>query len=128
MTNEENHSTPPTDDQIIQAFRDYIAERAEAENLWAQSVTDVSFADRCVTITLDPEQSGAEHGALIAGDMQDPVESLMDPVGYNSDTLRWLRHRVQHLTVRDVDGRKLSEITTQELAARNDQDGWKGYI
>jgi len=121
-------TTPPTDDQILQAFRDYIAERAESDNQWAQSVTDVSFSDGRVTITLDPEQSGAEHGALIARDMPDSIHSFIDPVGFNNDTARWLRQRVQQLTVKDVDGRKLSEITTQELEARNNQDSWKRHI
>ncbi|WP_334137012.1 hypothetical protein [Corynebacterium variabile] len=120
-------TTPPTDDQIIQAFRDYIAERTEANNQWAQSVTDVSFADGRVLITLDPEQAGAEHGALIAGDMPDPIESLMGPVGFNNDNSRWLRQRVQHLTVKDVDGRKLREISTAELAERNNRNNWRRF-
>ncbi|MDN6845945.1 hypothetical protein ACTXJ8_14825 [Corynebacterium variabile] len=120
-------ATPPTDEQIIQAFRDYIAERAGADNQWAQSVTDVSFADGRVTITLDPEQAGDEHGALLTGEMQDPIESLMDPVGFNNDTSRWLRQRVQQLTVKDVDGRKLSEISTAELAERNYRNNWRHF-
>lgn len=120
-------TTPPTDDQIIREFSSFIAERAEANNQWAQSVTGVSFAGGRVTITLDPEQAGAEHGALIAGDMPDPIESLMDPVGFNNDTSRWLRQRVQHLTVKDVDGRKLSEIPTAELAERNNRNNWRRF-
>lgn len=120
-------TTPPTDEQIVQAFRDHIAERTEAGNSWAQSATDVSFSGDRVTITLDPEQAKAEHWALIADDMPDPIKSFVVPLESNNAGSRWLRQRVQYLTVRDVDGRKLSEISTAELVERNRRDNWRNF-
>ena len=122
MTNEENHSVPPTDDQIVQAFRDYVAERADAGNHWARSVTQVEFVSGKVTITLDPERAGDKHWALLADDMQNPVESFTSRVAFHDDTSKWLRQRVDSLEVRDVDGRNLGEANAAELAAINKFD------
>ena len=99
--------TPPTDDQIIQEFSNLIAERSSSGVQYAQAVSDISYADGCVTFTLDPIKDGVQHWALIDGRTPDLASVFSAPIKDDTDDAAWLRQRVSCISVVDVDGRDL---------------------
>lgn len=100
-------TTPPTDERIIQEFKDYVAERAQVPVQWAQAVSDVSFARGCVTLTLDPLKAKAQHWALVDENTPNLAEVFGAPVKDNTEHASWLRRRVHGIEVNDTDGRVL---------------------
>lgn len=100
-------TTPPTDEQIVQEFRSFIAERADAGVQYAQAVSDIRFTDGRVTFTLDPLKDGVQHWALIDRLTPDLAAVFSAPIKDNTDDAAWLRQRVSSIAVVDVDGRDL---------------------
>ena len=111
-----NFSRPPSDEQIINAFTAYAAERAGAGVMIAKALTKVMFDDGNVTVFLDPAKSGAEYWALIETAAHQNLADLFGmPAASDSQDGIWLRGRVSHVEVRDIDGRPLGGLSTAEL-------------
>ncbi|MFT3715659.1 MAG: hypothetical protein QM774_06850 [Gordonia sp. (in: high G+C Gram-positive bacteria)] len=111
-----NYSTPPSDDEIVDAFSRFASARAEAGVMVAKAISDVRFGDGRVTVVLDPAKSGAEYWALIETSAFDNLAELFGiPAAFDDEDGTWLRGRVSTVEVRDVDGRPLGTRTTAEL-------------
>lgn len=111
-------SRPPTDEQIITAFTDYAAARAEANVAVARAVAKVTFAEGQVTVFLDPAKAGAEYWALMeTRSHENPADFFGLPAAGDDQDGIWLRGRVSHVEVRDIDGRPLGARSTAELNA-----------
>lgn len=111
-----NFSKPPTDEQIIDAFRDYAAARAEGNVAVAKAVAEVTFDDGRVSIVIDPAKAGAEYWALVeTSSYENFADFLGKPVGSDDKDGIWLRGRVTHVEVRDIDGRPLGARSAAEL-------------
>lgn len=111
-----NYSRPPTDEQIIDAFTTYAAGRADAGVTIAKALARVEFAEGQVTVFLDPARSGAEYWALIeTAAHENPADFFGLPAAADDQDGIWLRGRVSHVEVRDIDGRPLGARSTAEL-------------
>ncbi|WP_440711955.1 hypothetical protein [Gordonia sp. FQ] len=111
-----NYSRPPTDEQIVETFNEWVRERADAGVMLAQSVTSVSFADGRLTVVLDPAKSSAQYWALLECSPYDNHAELFGvPAAFDDEDGIWLRGRVAEVEVVDVDGRPLGTLTTAEL-------------
>lgn len=111
-----NFSSPPTDVQIIEAFTTYAAERADAEVMIAKAVAEVEYDNGKVSVILDPARSGAEYWALIETSAYENLADLFGaPAAFDNQDGIWLRGRVSHVEVRDIDGRPLGSRSTGEL-------------
>ena len=109
-------SSPPTDAQIIEAFTIYAAERADAGVMIAKAVAEVEYDNGKVSVILDPARSGAEYWALIETSAFENLADLFgQPAAFDDHTGIWLRGRVSHVEVRDIDGRPLGSRSTSEL-------------
>ncbi|GAC71052.1 hypothetical protein [Gordonia soli] len=107
---------PPTNADIIAAVSEFVRERSDAGVLIAKAVSDVSFADGRVRVTIDPARAGAEYWALMETRAHENLSELFGrPVAFNDEQGTWLRTRVEHVDVVDVDGRELGTITAVEL-------------
>jgi len=114
-----DYSLPPTDDEIVAAFQEFISERSGAGVMLAQSVADISFSDGKATVTLDPARSGAQYWALLETSPFDNHAELFGvPAAFDDEAGVWLRQRVARVEVVDVDGRPLGTLTTAELNRR----------
>lgn len=113
-----NYSRPPTDEQIIEAIIEYAAKCAEANVAVAKAVAEVTFDDGRVSIVIDPAKAGATHWALVeTSSHENFADFLGKPVGSDDKDGIWLRGRVTHVEVRDIDGRPLGARSTAELNA-----------
>lgn len=111
-----NYSKPPTDEQIINAFTDYAAARAEANVAVAKAVAKVTFDEGQVTVFLDPAKAGAEYWALMETRAhKNPADFFGSPAAADDKDGIWLRGRVSQVEVRDIDGRPLGARSTAEL-------------
>lgn len=118
-------SPPPTDDQVLAAFREHIDERAAAGNMLALAVSDLDFTGGIVTVTLDPmDRAGAQHWALLDESTPDPAGVFGVPVAFTNDEGHWLRRQVERVVVADVDRRVLSQATAGELLWKNLIEVW----
>lgn len=114
-----NFNVPPTDDEILAAFQEFIAERSGARVMLAQSVADIRFSDGKLTVALDPARSGAQYWALLeASPFDNHAELFGVPAAFDDEAGVWLRQRVAQVEVVDVDGRPLGTLTTAELNRR----------
>lgn len=119
VLNMTSYQTPPTDEQIVEAFVSHAGERAAAGVMIAKAVTQVSFDGGRVTVVLDPAKSGAQYWALIETSAFENLADLFGiPAAFDDDKGVWLRTRVVAVGVRDVDGRPLGTRTTGELNYR----------
>lgn len=106
---------PPTYEEVIAAYDEWISERSSKGVMFAQSALRVSFDEGAVTVTLDPEKSGATYSALMEASPFDNLADLFaSPVAFDNDEGRWLRRRVERIIVVDIDGRELGRTTSGE--------------
>lgn len=111
-----NFTSPPTDAQIIEAFTTYAAERADAGVMIAKAVAKVEYESGRVSVILDPARSGAEYWALIETSAHENLADLFgEPAAFDDQDGIWLRGRVSHVEVRDIDGRPLGSRSTDKL-------------
>lgn len=114
-----DYSVPPTDDEIVGVFQEFVSERSAAGVMLAQAVAGVRFSDSKVTVALDPARSGAQYWALLETSPFDNHAELFGvPAAFDDEAGVWLRQRVAKVEVVDIDGRPLGTLTTAELNRR----------
>ncbi|WP_131721510.1 hypothetical protein [Mycolicibacter heraklionensis] len=100
----------PTNAEVQNAFQAYIAERAGAGVMLAQSVTSVAVADGVVTVTADPSPT-----LLELSPFDNLAELFGTPVAFDDDDGVWLREIVQRVDVVTSTGASLGSLTAAQL-------------
>lgn len=108
--------TPVSPTEIVEVFREYLDERAEAGVLLAQAVSDINYSNRRVTVTFDPMSMGIEPDVLLS---VSPFKNLAEFVGlplmFNDSVGNRLRPAIDKVETRFADGSSLGSLTTEAL-------------
>lgn len=110
-----NNSNTPTDDQVVAAFTESLAERAEAGVLLAVGA-EVSFDSGVVVVTLHPEVAVPDPDALMSlSPFDNHAEFAGTLIAFANEEGIWLRRAVTRVETRLPDGTDLGALTAAEL-------------
>lgn len=111
MTN----SDTPSDDQVVAAFTESLAERAAAGVLLAVGA-EVRFDSGVVVVTLHPEVAVPDPDALMSlSPFDNHAQFAGTPIAFANEEGIWLRRAVKRVETRLADGADLGSLTAAEL-------------
>ncbi|MBP1325318.1 hypothetical protein JOF28_000550 [Leucobacter exalbidus] len=109
-------SSPPTADDVIAAFQEFIDERAASGVMIAQAVSSVQFENGEVLVTFDPAANGVSPDVM--GDLN-PFDNMAEfigtPMAFTNEEGKWLRQSVTSVRTQMADGTDLGSLTTAEI-------------
>jgi hypothetical protein len=116
--------SPPaatTDAEVVSAFRSYFAERAAANVMVGKAVTDVSFSNRVVRVTFDPDAAGVSQELFDELKGFDNLASFAaTPIAFNDDLGNRLRPGIDTIETVTPDGSSLGTFSSADILALNE--------
>ena len=129
-------SEPPqggtaTKSEVLEAFRNYIGERADSGVLVAKAATKVTLKNRTLRVVFDPAAVGMDRKAFDEANPfnnpYDPDESLADfvstPITLGTNPALRLRKAIDKIVTVYADGTPEGSRTTAEIIELNGLDG-----
>jgi len=111
-----SQATAATQADVIVAFQDYAAERADAGVMLAKAVTGIGLVDRVVCVTFDPAVVSMDTAMLQSLNVFDNLAEFMGvPIAFNNDQGERLRPLVDAVATALPDGTNLGTLTTAEI-------------
>lgn len=106
----------PTSADVIEAFRAFLQERADAGVAAARAVSDVRYEDRTVTIDFDAATAGFERAVLLGAL---PFDNWADfagqPIAFDNPSCNRIRAAVDRVSTRLTDGHDLGSRSAAEI-------------
>jgi hypothetical protein len=109
------------DAEVVSAFRSYFDERAAAGVMVGKAVTDVSFSNRVVRVTFDPDAAG------VSQELFDKLKAFDNlalfaatPIAFNDDLGNRLRPGIDAIETVTPDGTSLGTFSSADILAINE--------
>lgn len=103
-------------EEVVEAFDDYLSERAESGVMIAKAVTDISFDDESVKVIFDPAQTGVDEDLFFElSPFDNYAEFAVTPIAFANDEGKHLRTAVDKVETFLPDGNSLGSLTKEEL-------------
>jgi hypothetical protein len=113
--------TTVPDAEVVSAFRSYFDERASSDVMVGKAVTDVSFSNRVVRVTFDPDAAGVSQELFDELKGFDNLASFAaTPIAFNDDLGNRLRPGIDAIETVTPDGTSLGSFSSADILAINE--------
>ncbi|MDR0417680.1 MAG: PDDEXK nuclease domain-containing protein [Propionibacteriaceae bacterium] len=116
-------SATPAD--VVAAFQEYVAERADAGVMLAKAVTSISLAERVVHVTFDPAAVSMDADMFQSLNVFDNLAEVVGvPIAFKNDQGERLRPLVDAVATAMPDGTDLGTLATGEIYQIGTGESW----